>query len=87
MITGDSLSYILCTNVLYEFIYRSSIDNEHIIGRLTPNLWIATICEQIWIVNITDLIKGLKVTDIDVAKVLIKYLSFFFTKIILYKHI
>ncbi|XP_011867029.1 PREDICTED: PMS1 protein homolog 1-like isoform X2 [Vollenhovia emeryi] len=50
-------------------ITRSGFDSEHIIGRLTSNLWLATICEQIWIVDITGLIKGLKVTNIDADKI------------------
>lgn len=45
---------------------------------MTTNLWIATICEQIWIVDITGLIKGLKVTDIDANKVsIVKYFIFY----------
>ncbi|XP_011136970.1 PMS1 protein homolog 1 isoform X2 [Harpegnathos saltator] len=48
---------------------RSNFENNHIIGRLTSNLWIATICEQIWIIDITSLIKGLKITNIDINKV------------------
>ncbi|XP_011167372.2 PMS1 protein homolog 1 [Solenopsis invicta] len=52
-----------------KIITRSDFENEHIIGQLTPNLWVATICEQIWVVNITGLIKGLKVTDIDADKI------------------
>lgn len=63
-------------DVLY-LICRSDFDSEHIIGQLTSNLWVATICEQIWIVDITGLIKGLKITDIDAHKVsVIKYSSF-----------
>jgi len=42
---------------------------------LTSNLWVATICEQIWVVDITGLIKGLKVTDIDIDEVSMKYIS------------
>ncbi|XP_011630022.1 PMS1 protein homolog 1-like isoform X1 [Pogonomyrmex barbatus] len=52
-----------------KIITRSNIDNEHIIGQLTPNLWVATICEQIWVVDIIGLIKGLKVTDTDANKI------------------
>ncbi|XP_070167283.1 PMS1 protein homolog 1 isoform X2 [Polyergus mexicanus] len=52
-----------------KIITRSSFESEHIIGCLTPNLWIATICEQIWIIDIIGLIKGLKVADIDTDKI------------------
>ncbi|XP_011691543.1 PREDICTED: PMS1 protein homolog 1-like isoform X2 [Wasmannia auropunctata] len=47
-----------------KIITRSGFDSEHIIGQLTSNLWVATICEQIWIVDIAGLIEGLKVTDV-----------------------
>lgn len=50
--------------------YRLIFESEHIIGCLTPNLWIAMICEQIWIINIAGLINGLKVdADVDADKV------------------
>ncbi|KAL0117779.1 hypothetical protein PUN28_008877 [Cardiocondyla obscurior] len=52
-----------------KIITRSDFDSEHVIGRLTSNLWVATICERIWIVDILGLIKGLKVTDIDPDKI------------------
>ncbi|KAG5346675.1 RL5 protein, partial [Acromyrmex charruanus] len=55
-----------------KIITRSDFESEHIIGRLTPNLWVATICEQMWVVDITGLIKGLKVTDIDANKGFVK---------------
>ncbi|XP_067206509.1 PMS1 protein homolog 1 [Linepithema humile] len=48
-----------------KIITRIDFENGHIIGRLTSNLWVATICEQIWVVDITGLIKGLKVPNID----------------------
>ncbi|XP_072744873.1 PMS1 protein homolog 1 isoform X2 [Anoplolepis gracilipes] len=52
-----------------KIITRLSFESEHIIGRLTPNLWLATICEQIWIIDIIGLIKGLKVANIDADKI------------------
>ncbi|KAM0733539.1 PMS1 protein-like protein 1 [Formica fusca] len=52
-----------------KIITRSSFESEHIIGCLAPNLWIATICEQIWIIDIIGLIEGLKVADIDADKI------------------
>lgn len=48
-----------------KIIERSDFASEHIIGRLTSNLWIATICEQLWIVDSIRLIKGLEIIDID----------------------
>ncbi|XP_012531280.1 PMS1 protein homolog 1 isoform X1 [Monomorium pharaonis] len=55
-----------------KIITRSGFESAHIIGQLTSNLWVATICEQIWIVDIPGLIKGLKVTDIDADKIDVK---------------
>ncbi|XP_050465419.1 PMS1 protein homolog 1-like [Cataglyphis hispanica] len=52
-----------------KIITRLSFESEHIIGCLAPNLWIATICEQIWIIDIIGLIKGLKVPNIDADKI------------------
>ncbi|KAL6448643.1 hypothetical protein ACFW04_000475 [Cataglyphis niger] len=52
-----------------KIITRLSFESEHIIGCLAPNLWIATICEQIWIIDIIGLIKGLKVLNIDADKI------------------
>ncbi|XP_011264141.1 PMS1 protein homolog 1-like isoform X2 [Camponotus floridanus] len=52
-----------------KIITRLNFESEHIIGRLTPNLWIATICEQIWIIDIAGLINGLKIADIDTDKI------------------
>lgn len=54
------------------------IENDHIIGRLTSNLWVATICEQMWIVDITKLIKGLNITNINIDKVFYEILFFFY---------
>ncbi|XP_020283856.1 PMS1 protein homolog 1-like isoform X2 [Pseudomyrmex gracilis] len=52
-----------------KIITRSDFETEHIVGRLAPTLWIAIIYQQLWIVDITGLIKGLKVTNIDIDKI------------------
>lgn len=70
------LSY---ADIFQRLSYRSDFENEHVIGRLTPNLWIATICEQIWIVNITNLMKGLKITNSDFDKVFYQILQNIFS--------